>query len=281
VNLLLAVLAVITTVPFVLVRNQIIVQASVNGKGPYSFIVDTGVTPSVIDRATAEAAGVAIDTSSSGQASGAGSGTMTVQRAPIGELTLSGVSFRDLDALAADLSRLSARLEHPLHGILGDNFFEGRVITIDYAAQRMTIARHAPPLPPGVVELPFTTANDDIIPIIHDFEVNGQKIPVSLDTGSSLSVELYPSTVERFGLTEIAEKAAGGSITGARGDAAVKKGKLEAVTIGGLVLKDVDVTFSKRSDHGTERLGNIGNALLKNFTVTFDYTTKRVRLEKQ
>ena len=53
---LLVTLAVITTVPFTLVKNQIVVQTSVNGKGPYSFIVDTGVTPSVIDRAAAEAA---------------------------------------------------------------------------------------------------------------------------------------------------------------------------------------------------------------------------------
>lgn len=279
-NLLLAGLAVITTVPFVLVNNQIVVQASVNGKGPYSFLVDTGVTPSVIDRTAAEAAGVAVDTSRAGQPSGAGSGRMAVHRAAIGELTLSGVSFRDLDALAADLSRLSARLAHPLHGILGDNFFEGRVITIDYAAQRMTIARHAPPLPPGAVELPFVTANDDIIPIIHEFEIDGQKIPVSLDTGSSLSLELYPSAVTRLGLSGMAEKAAGGSITGARGDAAVRKAQVEVVTIGGQVLRDVDVTFSSRSDHGVERLGNVGNALLKHFTVTFDYTTKRVRLEK-
>ena len=277
---LLAVLAVITTVPFVLVKNQIIVEATVNGKGPYSFIVDTGVTPSVIDRAAAEGAGVAIDTSRSGEASGAGSSTMTVQRAPIRELMLSGVIFRDLDALAADLTRLSTRLGQPLHGILGDNFFEGRVVTIDYANQRMTIARRAQPLPPGVIELPFTTAKDDIIPIIQDFEVNGRRIPVSLDTGSSLAVELYPAAVGRLVLTAVAEKATGGSITGARGDAAVRKAKLDTLTIAGIPMKDVDVTFSSRSDHGSERLGNIGNALLRNFVVTFDYSTKRVRMEK-
>lgn len=278
---LLLTLAVITTVPFVLVKNQIVVQTSVNGKGPFAFIVDTGVTPSVIDRAAAEAAGVAIDRSRSGEASGAGSGTMTVQRAPIQELTLSGVSFRNLDALAADLSRLSSRLGQPLHGILGDNFFDGRVVTIDYPAQRMTIGRSLPPLPPGAIEMPFSTANDDVIPIIQDFEINGQRIPVSLDTGSSLAVELYPAAVEKLGLAAVAEKAAAGSITGARGDAAVRKARIDALTIGGIPVKDVEVTFSARADHGTARLGNIGNGLLKNFVVTFDYTTRRVRLEKE
>ncbi|HET7706052.1 MAG TPA: retroviral-like aspartic protease family protein [Thermoanaerobaculia bacterium] len=277
---LLLTLAVIATVPFTLVKNQIVVQTSVNGKGPYSFLVDTGVTPSVIDRAAAEAAGVAIDQSRSGEASGAGSGTMIVQRAPIQELTLSGVSFRNLDALAADLSRLSSRLGQPLHGILGDNFFAGRVVTIDYAAQRITIGRSLPPLPPGAIEMPFSTANDDVIPIIQDFEINGQKIPVSLDTGASLAVELYPAAVERLGLAAVVEKAAGGSITGARGDAAVRKAKIDALTIGGMPLNDVEVTFSTRADHGAARMGNIGNALMKNFVVTFDYTTRRVRLEK-
>lgn len=266
---LLVTLAVITTVPFTLVKDQIVVQTSVNGKGPYAFLVDTGVTPSVIDRAVAEAAGVAIEPSRSGEVAGAGPGGKTVQRAPIRELTLSGVTFRNLDALAADLSRLSSRLDYPLHGILGDDFFEGRVVTIDYSAERMTIGRSLPPLPPGAIEMPFSTANDDVIPIIQDFEINGQRIPVSLDTGSSLAVELYPAAVVKLGLAAVVEKAAAG------------KARIDALTIGGIPLKDVEVTFPARTDHGAARLGNIGNALLKNFVVTFDYTTRRVRLERE
>jgi len=41
-------------VPFEFVRNEIIVQVKVDGKGPFNMMLDTGTDPSAVDLATAK-----------------------------------------------------------------------------------------------------------------------------------------------------------------------------------------------------------------------------------
>jgi predicted aspartyl protease len=266
-----------TELAFTYHRHQILVEGTVAGSGPLSFIVDTGVTPSVIDRTTATSIGVQVDLTQSGQASGAGSEPVTVHRASIRDLRVGDARFETLEAVTLDLTALSKRLGRPLHGILGDNFLRGRVVRIDYAAQRMTISRE--PIEGSGVELPFTTAPDDIIPIVAGLDIDGRTIPVSLDTGSSLGIELYPEAVELLRLQEMKAAAASSTIAGARGEAAVRKTTIDGVRLAGRTVNAVPVTFSERRDHGPERLGNVGNAFLENFVVTFDFVRRRVRFE--
>ena len=48
-------------VPFDFYRNEIIVQVTVNGKGPFSMMLDTGTDPSVVDLARARETGLKLD----------------------------------------------------------------------------------------------------------------------------------------------------------------------------------------------------------------------------
>jgi predicted aspartyl protease len=48
-------------VPFELHKDAILVQAKVNGKGPFTMMLDTGVDPSVIDLATAREIGLEVE----------------------------------------------------------------------------------------------------------------------------------------------------------------------------------------------------------------------------
>jgi predicted aspartyl protease len=265
-----------TTVPFDFVKHQIIVSATVNGTGPYSFLVDTGATPSVIDKKVAAAAGISVDPSRSTPVEGVGSEDVKAHAIVIPRLRVGDVEYRDMEGLVADVGRLSSRLGHPLHGILGDNFFAGKVVTIDYKAKQLRISNSSRDTNDGI-ELPFVTAPDDIMPIIRDFEINGHKIAVSLDTGSSLGLELYKPGVAEAGLTELAAKGRKDTVTGASGEAEVGRAEIDSVRIGGLPVEHVGLTFSKRDDYGALRMGNVGNALLSHFIVTFDYIRHRVR----
>ena len=49
-------------VPFVLYRNQIIVQVGIQGQGPFAMLLDTGTNPSAIDLTTARKIGLKIGT---------------------------------------------------------------------------------------------------------------------------------------------------------------------------------------------------------------------------
>ena len=46
--------------PFTFEHNQIILQVKVNGKGPYSMLLDTGTNPSAVDLASAKEMGLRI-----------------------------------------------------------------------------------------------------------------------------------------------------------------------------------------------------------------------------
>ena len=48
-------------VPFEFIRDAIVVQATIDGKGPFSVMLDTGVDPSVIDLETARQIGLKLD----------------------------------------------------------------------------------------------------------------------------------------------------------------------------------------------------------------------------
>ena len=44
-----------------------------------------------------------------------------------------------IEAVAADLAASGAKLGRPLHAILGQSFFEGRIVQFDYEHQRLKL----------------------------------------------------------------------------------------------------------------------------------------------
>jgi hypothetical protein len=62
----------VVEVPFEFYRNSIVVQAKVNGHGPFSMLLDTGADPSIIDIETAREIGLKLGTEG---AQGSGGGT--------------------------------------------------------------------------------------------------------------------------------------------------------------------------------------------------------------
>ena len=126
-------------VPFDLVRNQIVMKVMIGDQGPFNMLLDTAVVPSVVDLATAEAAGLPVDRDRSGEASGTGSGRVTIFAAEITGLEIEGRAFDPIQAVASDMSALGDRLGRPLHGVLGYSFLADRSVRIDYPARRVHI----------------------------------------------------------------------------------------------------------------------------------------------
>src|SRR5579863_9352744 len=106
------------TVPFTLVDNRMVIQAEIDGQGPFSMIVDTGttsvsVTPGVARRLRLGAQG-------GGAAIGAGSGSASFSVTSISDLAVGSLHFKDLHAEVIDLSRIQRAFGFPhLDGIIG------------------------------------------------------------------------------------------------------------------------------------------------------------------
>ena len=125
--------------PFVLGPKKplAIVDARVNGQGPYRFVVDTGASNSAISRMLAERLmmprGVAVPVMG---ASGSSPAYMT--KATM--LEVAGRRFPEFTFATGDfLDRLGDAVGTRIDGVLGANAFRNLVLRIDYPKQRLSL----------------------------------------------------------------------------------------------------------------------------------------------
>src|SRR5216683_5636296 len=108
-------------VPFEFLRNQIVVQVKIAGKGPFNMLFDTDTDPSAIDLATARELGLKLG-SKGYPGTGGGTETNLVYPTKVPEVVLGNVTAKEVLAAAIDLTQLSAKLGRTIHGVLGYSF---------------------------------------------------------------------------------------------------------------------------------------------------------------
>jgi len=275
----------VVEVPFDFVRNEIIVQVKVDGKGPFNMMLDTGTDPSAVDLATAKELGLKLS-SAGGPVTGGGTDKNLAYATKLPLVETGGLTAKNLWALALDLSKVGERLGKPLHGVLGHSLLNGRIVQIDYPNHVVRFYSQSP----------FTKADkkannakrtvlsfryDDNI-LIDDVFVNGKKLVGNLDTGSNGGFHLTPAAVSYLGLEEEVNRAQVSSSVGYNNVSENREGKVSNVTIGGISVDQPSVVFfGKGTGRDKKPWGvNIGNVFLKDFVVTIDYRSKLLMLEK-
>jgi predicted aspartyl protease len=273
-------------IPFELVHDVPIVRATMNGAGPYNFILDTGADPSAVDLATARLARIFLDESRSGEAQGAGANRVPIFAARIDVLALGEYRADSIDAVAVDLSAIAGRLGIPLHGVLGHSLLAGRVVRIDYPHGTITFlppsyrVSRTKPVPSGSrVTVPLEFPPHESIPLVSTFHVNGRTLPVTLDTGSGLTLELAPADAIALGVRGSQLPADTGAALGARGAVTLRPAEADDLGIGSMHLQNVTVQISPRLQDAPYRHGNLGNGFLKHFVLTLDYSHGELTLE--
>jgi hypothetical protein len=274
------------SVPFDYSRSAIGLDVTVKGT-PLYMLLDTGVDPSAVDSARAEALHLHVDRSTSGEASGEGDATHAqIYAATIEGLGVGGRTLGSVDALAMDMSALSVRYGRKLDGILGYSFLSTRIVLIDYPNSRLSIlsrAGEATGLTRGCRQryaIPLRSFEGDTIPVIPDFRFGAATAPITLDTGSNGGISLYAGAFDvpaiRAGYVETGETSA----TGARGNTTTKTGTLNlAVGFGPFSLPaGQPVTLAKIPGSADTRLANIGNKLFAamGLKMLLDYPGKTI-----
>lgn len=264
-------------------RNQILLPVRLGGSGDLGMILDTGADPSGIDLGLALEQ-QAVDTTISGEAEGVGTGRTSIYPATLRDLAVGDLTVDSLPALAFDLSALSRRFGRPLHGVLGYSFLRDRVVQVDYAAGVVRVCTGPGPMPlaTGIpqVRIPLRLAEGDVIPLIDVIHVNGRRTTVSLDTGSSLGLELFADAVRELRLEAARDGGRADSVFGVRGGAERLVGRVDSLRIGGIPLPPEPVSFSSREGGSQERRGNLGNRALAGLVLTLDYRQGWIVLER-
>jgi predicted aspartyl protease len=259
-------------VPFDLVANQVVLRVEIAGRGPFVCLLDTAVTPSVVDLTLARELGLRVDDELAGEVAGAGNATAAFFPCDLPDVRVGALEIGDLEAVAADLSRLAAKLNQPLHGILGQSFLDGRVVQLDYANGVIRV---------DPLDFERGVRSDiedaaDLTPVV-TVQVNAASVPVVLDTGSSLTLGIYMDAVAKLGLGEALAGATPRPSTGARGDFDAFESVVDSLVLGDVQRSPSDVVFLPRP-HGdpTRALGNLGNGFLQHSLLTLDYPRRRL-----
>jgi uncharacterized protein (DUF2237 family) len=129
-------------VPFTLLPSRhMAIAATVNGKGPYTFIFDTGAPLNIVSSAVAKDAGLA----KPGLAGGLGMLLTGPTQAKIGTLKVGPVTAEKVPAMVMDhptvgtISDAFKKDVGPIHGIIGFPFFARYAMTVDYERKQLTL----------------------------------------------------------------------------------------------------------------------------------------------
>jgi len=272
-------------IPFEFHKNEIILQVSVNGKGPFNMMLDTGTDPSVVDLTTAKELGLKLQPLGK-EISGGGTDANLGYYTKLPLVEVGNFSAKNVDAVALDLSKISERLGKPLHGVLGHSVLNNHIVQIDYPNR---VVRFYTSTPFSKMTEQVNTSKRTVMSfryadnvLIDDVSVNGKKMVGNLDTGSSGLFNLTPAAVSSLGLEEEVSRAPVSTDVGYNGAAENHKGKLRNVTIGGISIDEPEVIFfGKGAGRDKKPWGiNIGNVFLKDFVVTIDYRKKLIALER-
>jgi predicted aspartyl protease len=252
----------------------ILIPATVNERGPYAFILDTGAGTSLVSQRLARD----LDLVSTGKREGAGAaGRVQVELATLDALAIGGARRAPMPiAITAEVERIGAAIGAPIDGDLGYDFLRDFRVTVDYAKQLVRLVQGpievvgAGPLTRS--EIPFTLAAPLKPLVLVPVFVDGQgPFTFAVDTGASMTT-LSPELAGRLDLA--AEGAS--SMTGAGGVIEATFARVRSLAIGGASLENLGVMVSDflgplGNVLGTTLDGIVGYNFLRRHRVTFDY----------
>jgi uncharacterized protein len=258
-----------TSVPFSLVDNRIIVQATIDGVPGFSMIVDTGATGVVTTPHVA--ARLRITTHAAGPVGGAGSKRQQARLGRARSVSVGSWALGAQNALILDLGQIQHALHFPhLDGIIGYDALHANALRVDMDRNLLTLSSSAIAAPTDAHVVPFTE-RDGVLDV--EGAIDGVRGDLVVDTGDRSSLTVF----QRFGSLDGFDTfmpRADNVITG-YGIGGVIRGDLFQSTLDvfgysipnvstRLPLGDVGV-FSAAPEEGS-----IGDGLLRNYSFIFD-----------
>ena len=262
------------SVPFDLFRgNRIVVPAKLNGHA-VEVVLDTGASVTTLDRAYARSIGLPEGLKVTARGAG---GTVDAEVVSGVSLEIGGMRFDKMTVAVMDLSLVSRGIGRPLNVVVGREFFNSAVVSIDWSASRLNVSSHQAFRPaPAAAELtlsrigPFNT-----IPVAI---AGAEPINALLDLGNGAALTLprtyWGDRKELAGLRHAETRMGGvGGLHSAR------SALVPQVTLAGRTFTNVPAIFSESgNNHDPEKMANVGIGLLKQFNVDLDLGRNRIYL---
>lgn len=272
---------------FIKIKNLIIIPIYINNKGPYNFLLDTGVDPLIITDSSL------ID---------------TLQYKDLRPIKIHGVGAKkEIEAyfslksdvkiseatmnnmptviLKEDVFNLSGYLGIKIYGLIGFHFFNNFVVKVNYANNKLTYS-----IPAVGKKIKGTKIDLEFLenkPYVNTFLKTQQmgKIPVKLivDCGANHALSLETYNYKPFPLP--APNISANLGVGLGGEISGNIGRISGLELGDFEFNNVLTNFPLYDDVAAkttqkERTGNLGSDILRRFNITYDYKNKAMYLQK-
>ncbi|AYL98207.1 hypothetical protein HYN43_024270 [Mucilaginibacter celer] len=274
-------------IPFKLERNLMVIQLKINNKGPFNFILDTGVglmiitDPKLIDS-------ISIPNKRTLKIPGLGEGEDSEAYVTSNlSVEIPGLVSYDIAAaiLKKDVFNLSGYAGMPVHGLLGYEFFNNLAVKISFQDSTVTVCRPKDLKPMRRANKIHMSVEDRkpyvearvIVPGIAPVKT---KLVVDLGAGHPVSIERY---VKNYGLPQKFISSANLGI-GLNGPINGFISRLDEFDLGKFRIKKVLASLpdddNNQNHLSVKRDGNLGMGILKRFTVIFNYADSAMYLKQ-
>ncbi len=258
-----------TTIPFELVDNHVALPVTIDGKGPFTFLFDSG-GQNLLDADVAKQLGIAPSGGING--TGVGSGSEAFQFATVEALGVGGATLRHQSFLLAPVrAGFGAGGSKPVDGLIGFEVLARFVTTFDYDGRRIVLATPGAAGPPRGTVIPFTFNSTQ--PMIA-CAIGGVPGTCTIDTGSRASLSVTsPFIAAHPAIVPPNATAVGANGFGVGGPSLGRLGRT-TLAFGGFTIPDVVADLSTQTQGAFADpfvSGNIGAGVFKRFAVTFDY----------
>jgi hypothetical protein len=246
-----------------------VIEVKLNGQGPFFFAIDTGggmqadIDPAVATQLNLQPTGKVLIGDPSRQ------NDREMELTSIASLTFGGAEFRNVTALIR-AQRITK--DYPeVDGFLGFALFTEYLLTLDYPAMQVRLARGALPKANGADILPFEIENR--IPVI-EVAVGKLRMKAHLDSGNFVAGFILPEEVVEQ-LTLLSQPVTVGHARSVTNRIEIKQAQLkDTIRIGSFQYPEATIAFPAPSDT------NVGFKILREFAITFDQKNKRVKFER-
>lgn len=264
-----------TDVPFYLAGGAqplILLPVSVNGQGPFQFILDTGAGTTLLTPSLAAQLNIAPTGAKRGQTAG---GALEVNLATIETIAVGELIRERVDVAIVDLSHLERVVSAKIGGDLGHNVFGTFRLTIDYRKSVLCIDdpnRSDYVARQPLAEVPARLAHPAKPLLLVDTCVNGSgPFCFAIDTGTSTTV-----IADKLARELHLQTSAGGSVATGGASISMTAARLETVRIGGCQVGELMVMVGGflpmlSNVIGAKLDGIIGYDFMRNFKVVIDY----------
>lgn len=251
-------------------NGMVYLRVSVNGADPVWMNLDNGTSPSAIRLEYARSLGLKLK-----KAAGWGTG---IGHQPVeffnteADLT-AGQDTRHIDFAASRLDGMTGPDGKPLAGVLGHSFLKGRILVIDYPANRAWFADRVGPCG---CDLPM--GEDFNIPTV-PVTIAGHRMKALIDSGGMYELLVTPAGVRTAGLQAHADAGHARTSYGYAGAQEVRVGTAPDITVGSIRRDRPLTVYGPFGNSPLKSQAALGALFLKDYRVTLNYRARKVRLE--